>query len=194
MTTGKISGNQCLGSGINVSGTNLVIDGNYVQNWGYRAGIYTEQSANSKEYLINNNKFSNAIATVVSGQPPTDGIQNWGARSIISNNYCNTIGGACVANGGQNSTITANNAIGFGKRSDGFGGPAYYSNYFDATFNGNGSIWSGNYATDDGTPVPAAKFGFSDDILSANNSLMNNYFPVPATTGSTGPKPYALQD
>ena len=46
VTTGKISGNQCLGSGINVSGTNLVIDGNYVQNWGYRAGIYTEQYDN----------------------------------------------------------------------------------------------------------------------------------------------------
>lgn len=175
---GQITGNVCKNAGMSIIGTNITIDNNDISGFAYKSGIQIEQSTNSSNLTITNNRLHDSGFALDSTGSPPNGLLNWARSTLISSNRCFNLGGACIDNGGPNSTITSNYALNNENRTDIAPPlPAYYTLYIDATTNGNGSAWISNYSADDRGAGARQTTGYGDDnILTTNVSLIGNSF------------------
>lgn len=177
ITSGQITQNVCVNNSIDIAASNVVIEDNDVSGWNFKAGIQLEQTSDTNNnHIINNRLHNSGTAIDVTGSP-ANGIVNWGKSSEINSNRCWLVGGACIDNGGQNSLISGNWALNNETRVDAGGNVAYFTFYQDATFNGNGSSWIGNYGTDDRGVSARQVGGYQDMAGNTNIQLIGNSFP-----------------
>lgn len=141
---GEIVSNYLLRSAINISVTRCRVSGNSILNWGFGAGITTEQdTVNSNFYEITNNNISGGAGTDVNAYNP-GGIENWGAYSTISGNVISGCSGSGIDQGGQHTTVSGNICFNNGQTA----GSGIVSRYGNATYNSSYSIYTGNRCFD----------------------------------------------
>lgn len=132
-----IKSNTCYYSQISLNAINSLIEGNLVSKWGFSAGINIQATSSCYNIIINANICHDSNQALDISPYAPQGIENWAANSVISNNICFGNFGDGIGNGGRNCNITDNNC---------FNNKAYgiYNTYQDSTFNASGTTVSGN--------------------------------------------------
>jgi hypothetical protein len=172
---GVIEGNTCIGSAINLSGNRIRIANNYVTDWKFGGGVTTEQDANTYDLVIEGNVLVNGTGVDVNATACM-GVENWALRSVIRGNICVGNAGDGINNGGQDCVVSGNVCNANGLQGPGYAGIA--SRYGDVTYNGRGSVITGNKCA-------GQSYGYIDQnaslagITLSGNNFNNN------TTGQT---------
>lgn len=171
----RIEGNRCYYSQISLNGINCIIDGNVVTGWGFSAGINIQATSSCYNLVINGNICHDSNQALDISPYSPQGIENWAANSVISNNVCFGNFGDGIGNGGSNCVISNNTC--FNNKSYGI-----FNTYQDATFNASGTTVTGNNLYD--TRVGAARTqlggyaeqpgGLFTGIMFSNNPCTNN--------------------
>lgn len=121
----KVVGNTCVGSGIQIDGTNFVVQGNDVSAWKFGTGIFgafnnpviSPQSC--QDGIIAGNVIHDTTAGVDVNNTSFGGIENSCRATVLSGNTFYNLGGAGILNYASDSLIEGNSC-----RNVGFNGPA----------------------------------------------------------------------
>lgn len=145
---GKIHLNRVINSGIILQGTSLQVTKNEISGWGYGAGVSTGQNTSTSNVVtIRGNLIYNSNNALDADALPPQGIENWSRFAVITDNIVYACAGNGIFNGAKHSVIKGNVCFDNGKY------VAVPNNgialgYFDATYNSDFSIVSGNRCLD----------------------------------------------
>ena len=166
--------NVMIGSAMDVAGSYLKIEGNFINGWKFGAGVTVEVGSEELQIIGNvctggtGNDVNNTICL---------GIENWSTRSLIANNICASNDGDGIDNGGQQCTITGNICFNNGKYSGGGHGSGIVTRYTNGAQNGNNSVVVGNVCFDTNGASGTQSYGYADENTNvARVTIRGNFF------------------
>ena len=173
-TNGLIQGNVLSNTGMDISASFTIIDGNNISGWMFGGGITTEISAHCSFLTITNNICINGTGTDVNSTD-CEGIENWAPYSLIRGNLCKNNSGDGIAQGGSFSVCLGNICLNNGQTS-GNGMTARYQTG-SPTIGANHSSFVDNLCADT-QATPTQLYGYADQSSSELNyiKVSNNLF------------------
>ncbi len=121
----QVINNRCVGSAIQVDGTNFVVTGNDISAWEFGTGIFgafnnppiSPQSCQNG--VISNNVIHDTTTGVDANNTAFGGVENSCRETVLSNNTFYNLGGPGIVNFASDTLIEGNSC-----RNVGFNGPA----------------------------------------------------------------------
>ena len=162
ITGGSIDNNICVNTAMIVRANGLSITDNDISGWNYGGGIVTEAASGSSKYLIARNRLHDSGTLLDIDNTAATAVENWAPDTVVIDNHCWNLGGACVANGGLRALVANNRATGMGKHDFPAGLGAFSSGWIDADYNASGSLYAGNQLGSDGSAIPV--WGYQEQI------------------------------
>lgn len=170
---GEIVNNHCVNSSLFLRGFNFIIGENLVEGYGFGGGITSAGEVGTHDNKIINNTFSGGDGTDENGARP-NGIENWGNETTIQGNDCFDNSGSGISNGGKRCTVDGNICYDNGITINSGG---IVNRYQDATFNGSGSIYSGNISFNTLGAGGTQNYGYEDQsALITDCTVIGNNF------------------
>lgn len=172
---GEISGNRLIGTGMMVSGKNIIIADNYIRGWKYGSGI-TAGGSVTTDFIIRDNYVTGG-AGLDSNATVCTGIENWCPNAVISGNVCSWNAGDGIDNSALHCTIVGNVCYNNGQL------PGYTSGGISSRSQGGGngsrSVVANNVCFDNQS-TPTQQYGYYDqggvltDIIVRGNVCHGN--------------------
>lgn len=178
-SNGWITGNYLLNSGMDEDIQGVFVKHNRVENFGYGAGITTEQSETCHSNIIGDNIISGGTGIDENLYRP-GGIENWSPLSIVSNNLLFDNAGAGIDQGGRFNAVNGNMIYNNG--TNGVVSAGIVARYDGATYNSLYSTYTGNVSIDVAGAGGTQHYGFMTQNSSATyQTLAGNSFDVNKT-------------
>ena len=148
---GVINANHCDGSAIQADGHDMKVTNNRVHDFKFGGGITVNPASSNHDNLICGNSVYNSTGRDIS-ETWCNGIENWGPRTVISNNVCHNNSGSGIGNAASQCIVTNNtcydNGVGVASPNvnyDTFGITIVYGS---STYNASESVYLGNRCFD----------------------------------------------
>ena len=158
---GDIVDNRCMGTGMDLAGSDVRVSRNRITNWAFGGGITVQPCVGATGFVITDNICHGGMGLDVNNTYPS-GIEIWAANSVIAGNSCHGNSGFGIVVGGPDNTVSGNSCMDNGQAAPNSAGIILYSIPGTAA---TGNTVTGNTCTN--TTGTTQQYGIFENAQSA---------------------------
>ncbi len=175
--THRVLNNVMNGTGLFSNSADGLVSNNVAYNISFGAGLAFGPAIGCENNVITNNHLTGGFGSPDVNNTYTAGIENWGANSVITGNYCADNSGSGIAHGGPNGVIANNICLNNGQGGSLLSGITAYSILAPIVTGPSNSVITGNLCSDT-QAVKTQIYGYRESGAGVFTGMMvhSNYF------------------
>ena len=178
--THRVLNNVMNGTGLFSNNSDGLFSHNVAYNISFGAGLCFGPFVDCKNNVITNNHLTGGFGSPDVNATYTAGIENWGANSVITGNYCSNNSGSGISHGGYRGVVSGNICLNNGIGGTGQSGITVFSVLAPITTSASNSVITGNLCSDT-QAVKTQAYGYRESAVAGPGTIVNmlvhsNYF------------------